>query len=549
MAGFKEQGHEHSEHAVERALFEDFNPEIQGGLLVLGTGQIAEVRHPGFSLGDGDASIAARTAPLPLWITDEGIEWRPDKEWTGTATLGGETEIAVMDQDGWYPILPDGETIQHPDGSTESAEKLGFQVELLKQMVEFGTPIADGFTDYRRRVIDKAVEVEEWLKERQLHAPALSVYPEQFNRTDGSGHPYVQMMLDRMPHVLEFGVMSDQLHVQMKSVEAAAFALNNYQRIQALFGYITASAPIRDGSFDTTMHEHYRENPAFQTSRNPLAYIAMVPENDMVMEWGDQVPYDWRELSRTLGSPSAGAFETAAPLDAAEFLRQGDKKLRNGDIVSVVRTLGWHADRLRLDYGTVEICNFGRSGGNLYKQLAAQEVMSKFIVALQEHYHNPGQAGDLWVDGLIAEPDNIRAQQDAVEAGHINNFLMAMHGAGRGLIVTPEGDDSHSYEVILDEVIEFSNSILPEEEQISDVAADELRATLRPCSKTWDTPEGVFAYFYSPNSRMTANDALCMAHAIDPDISIDDLLRKFADARADHVVSARASEMSGIISK
>ncbi len=551
MAEFKEGQKEalkpHQQAVLDEAHVPLFPEDGAESGLHVADGRLLEIYNgDAWKIGAELAPSHARASSLLLRATlnPDGVTevaYEPQHVWSAQyPTQGAETEVLTMGADHtWHKILPDGTTLMLPDGTSKrlDAKHPKYQAEMMQQMVEYGTDVAEGYADFRRVSIVKAHEVEKDLEAWGLVAPPVSVVPNTYTRSDISEQPFVNMIaLEKMPNILEFGCMSEQLHVQMKSVEAGMYALNKYQEVQALFGLLTASSPIRDGSFETTLSQHYNENPNPEYS-NPL------PDHDLLMSeaYEDVVPYDWRELSRQLGSPSSGAWVEAAPNTLEEFLARANKKLVSGEVISSVRQQGWRTDRIRLDKGTLEVCNLGRAGGNMHKLLATQEVVAKFLVALQEYYDSPRDTEEV---GLLFDgPDSQDRRQHQVEVGHLNNIAMTLWGKDTDLQTTTGKTMSPQH--LLDKIAVFTNAYSPE--PISNEAMRELHATLEaPSKEAYDGlgASAVFEDFYLPGSRMTGTDAMRIAHEVEPELSTNELLYVLAQARRAHVTELYEKEVT-----
>ena len=532
MADFKSEGSveltPHQVAVVEgryTPLFGNDDP-AGGGLAVLDDNSIVEFSHPLWSLADGPAH--QRVMPLSLRVSGDSVEYVDGADWDARfPSLGSETELIVArDGRGWWEVLPDGENLHWPGGSVQPIAGTPFQAEALKRMIEYGTVPARGYEAHAAQVGRMAKEIGQLLAEHELHAPPVSVDPDWFAFNDLSEHPWIQKIIGFMPNIHEFQGAGVQLHIQMRDLESGARALNNYQAVQALAALLTECGPIRDGRFDTTLGDHFLRNP------NP-EYKTPVGTLDLALTYGDdRVPHDWREFSRYFGSPSAGAYHTPAPHTAMDLLRSADEQLRSGAIVSAVRVLGWHTDRIRFDLGTLEICNMGTAGGNLRKLLAAQTLVAKFMVALQEADSRTSNAPQ----ELFGADDTLEARTLQCQNGHINNFKAAIYGK-RSKLILPDGSDAVPQREMLNQLIQFTNNHSPV--PVAPQVERELMATLQPPPTPDDYRHGtagmVLADFYKPESPMTGTEALRLAHQVEPELPIMRLLERMALLQAEHV--------------
>ncbi|HEX5743932.1 MAG TPA: hypothetical protein VFX84_00555, partial [Candidatus Saccharimonadales bacterium] len=358
--------------SIQRPLFDEepLDLETHGGLVVLETGQIAEVTPISFIPEGGDTGLdGPRVHLLPFDAVDTGegqiITWRDAPYDPRTLTIGVETESMTMQASNaqWWDISPDGQTIRYPHGlATEPAARRGHQPELLKNTTESGSPIENlsrGHGQFIGNAEREKYGKQVWMIENGLVSVPLSIYPDSVHEDDITDHPYPQMLKRLMPRVLEYAsCLSEQINIQWKSPEAAAFALNAYEMLGPVLGMITAASPARDGSLHTTLSQHYEHNPDFEAAGNAEDYreLAGLVRKELG-PFMDRVPYDWRELARGYGSPAGGVIAQAAPLDVESFLREGDRQLRASEAMTVNRVLGPHANRWRPDKNVVEISN------------------------------------------------------------------------------------------------------------------------------------------------------------------------------------------------
>lgn len=505
-------------------LFEEFDPETQGGLRVTPTGQVYEVRHPKWA--EENATLAERSSPLPLFVQPDGsIEHRVPEFDPKRATRGSEFEIAVMREDTgeWWDVSPDGETLVYPDGSTDTLRQHNFDPEALKCMIEFQTDIARSAEEHRRNIVAAVYATELWMEEHGLQSPYLSVHPEDFGEEAINQLPYIVRTTNSMANMREFGTMSAQLTIQDKDHEAAQHVVNKYQEKEAVVGAVTASAPIRDGRFETTIGEHYTKRP--EGEGGPYDQPAL-PEEDFAWLNPNAILYDHREAARSIGSQSGGALKRPGKLQLVEHLIEGDKKLRDGTNIVLARTLGWHTERDRVEKGATEYCNIALAGGNLYKLPAAQELVGA--------QHLGGQIA--YTESSASERAQAAGQYEADAAiGHINNIMAGLHGKQALLGVQ---ESAQTLTEALDELIAEANQHAPE--PISEIAQAELRATLSPDMPAYHSVDETFAAFFQPNSPMTATDALRYAHKLEPEMPLNILLLKFAGHRRQHVYEVAA---------
>jgi hypothetical protein len=531
---------ESGQAAIKEPLFDEepLDLDTHGGLVVLETGQVAEVVPLNFIPKGGDTGLSGkRVQPLPFDVVEgpqgREIRWRPTPYDAAAPTIGLEAEhLAMCDHDGrWFEISPDGKELHYPHGLlVETAEDRGHQPEFLKTITESGSSVgnlAHGYDDFADRSRAEKADKRRWGVKNGIVFVPVSGYPEVVKDEDITEHPYIQMLKNHklMPHFLEYSAcLSEQLNIQWRSPEAGAFAINSYQILQSVLNIVTAASPARDGSLHTTLREHYERDDSGLTD---LVARELGPAMD-------RVPYDWRELARAYGSPSGGIIQEAAPLDLESLLRNADRQLRRSEIMTVGRSLGWHTDRWRPDRDVMEISNLSHAGDHPRKMPAAEETVIKTVQALQEYFYDSG-AGEkydpAWIDIIPAPAQrHDRAfQQRLVDASRVNNMLTAVFGKERA--VFDAFWEERTPREIFEAFVGFTAVYAPE--PISEPAAEEIRATLEqpPELDEFDTLNDVLAYFYSDRSRMTAVEALRLAKEkdnLDPEITMNDVLQRMA---------------------
>jgi hypothetical protein len=553
--GFDSQGSE-AIVQVEQALplFPDqpFDPQSEGGLLTCvvtradgSTGSIiGQVYAPDWA-HDGNRDLVDRLSSLPLHVVTDGgrtyiVRDKPKHAWDPTAPdLGGESERHT-DVDGTpHRITVNGRELLYPDGSRElfqDTKSPHLDPEGLGWTVEFGIPVAIGYEAYNVAVRGVTVMFEQWLTLHDLTSPCLSVFPDRVKQGQTTQISYVQCIAAHMPSLTEFAGQGEQIHVPLKNHASGVHALAMYQGIQWLPELATASAPLRDGSFNTTLFEHYNENYRARDG------APILPEDDYLRylyrrSTADQVPYDWRYLSRVYGSEEAGAHSHVLPADFQQYLREADVALRSHNApITIDRILGPHADRYRLGLNTGELSNMGTSGGNLRKKLAVDELVIKYFIAEQ-----------VWYDKLATEKppgweeEVAERQRRSIEIGHYNNIFVSVSGKSTNFL-TPRMPSSKASKypevasrgVILSDIIAFTNSQLrgfgvP----VTEASEREIRATLAdpPDITEFVSAEEVFEYFFSPESRLTATEALRYGHKLSTNMTAHELLGLYGRMR------------------
>jgi hypothetical protein len=536
MAEFKRNGQSEAFTPIQKLVIKgDYEPLFgsnsteDGGLIVLHDKQnsIAEIRPSTWAL-QPDCEPHHRVQPLHLHKTDSDIEFDGNRNWSPDKPgLGGEVETGVINVKTGNPwkILPDGKTLRFPGKKSATAKKYGLQPELLQTMVEYGTPYVASYRAHALQLGAMAAKLSNLLDKHGLGTPQFSVDPNLNGFENVSTDPWVQKISPLMPHILEFVCISSQLHVDQKSPEAALIAMNAYQPVQALFAVITEAAAIRDGSFETTLAQHYTTGPHQHPDYTPPQRAL-----GLVKDYGQQVPHDWRQFSREFGSPSAGAFVNPLPQNIEGFLRAADSKLRAGEIISSDRTGGWHRDRFRPTMGTMEFNNLATAGGNLNKLAACQLFLGEFTVALQIHALKTGRTPEK----LYGNDFDTAALQRYCDIGARNNFRSAMLDK-RADMILPDGQHADTPSGLLSRLLAITETYV----SVSPVVTGELFATLQepptPDDYRGADAETVIRDYYKPQSPMTANEANRLAHAVDKNRSVTELQQIWASVHRDHV--------------
>lgn len=578
-----DHGESHPRHNIEGPLFDEepLDLDVHGGLVVLDTGQIAEVTPTRFIPEGGDHSLdGPRVQTLPFHVVNTGEgrhivwqEWRDEPYDPERVTIGFETETLTMEASNahWWNISEDGLTIRYPHAlAEEPAAKRGHQPELLKNTTESGSPVENlshGYEDFKNKAGSEKYNKQVWMVENGLMSVPLSVYPESVRDEDITAHPYTQMLKNRlMPHVLEYAAcLSEQINIQWKNPEAGAFALNAYEILGPVLGLVTAASPARDGSLYTTLSQHYEDNPDFAAAPNAEDYEQMAALVRKELEaFMDEPPYDWRELARGYGSPSGGVINQPAPADLETFLREGDRQLRASEAMTINRTLGTHANRWRPDKGVVEISNLSLGGDHPDKMAAVEEMAIKTVIALQEYHDDPEAEAyydDSW-EAIIPRPherNNMYSRKRFVDVARVNTMLFTVFGKERKMF---DADwQPRKPREIFDAFADFVDRYAPE--PLSEAAREEIQASLKrppvyenslrsmpqtlPQAQRWvmgavakalryshvraHTINDPLSRFFEKKSNMTASEALRLAEPLDdmdPPITLPQLARRFA---------------------
>lgn len=547
------------QHTISRALYEDeaqpLDLDVHGGIVVLDTGQLAEVVPLKFIPEGGNVSLdGPRVQPLPFDVDEDGeITWRAVDYDPARPSIGFETESLTMRASNaeWWNISPDGTEIHYPHGlAVEPADARGHQPEQLKNTTESGSPVHNlsyGPEEFVGNAEDEKYYKQVWMVENGLLAVPLSAYPDSVKPEDITEHPYIEMLGRIMPRMKEYAAcLSEQINIQWRNPESGAFALNAYEMLGPVLGLVTAASPARDGSLSTTLRQHYEQNQDFMNEPNPEDYVEMAEQvNSELGSFMDQVPYDWRELARGYGSVirgedgelhfGGGVIQEPAPLTVDEFLKKGDQQLRNSEAMTINRVLGPHSNRWRPDKGVIEISNLSLGGDHPDKMAAVEEVVIKTIIALQEYYVDPNAEENYeraWADVIPTPYERYfpPAREKQVDVARVNNMIFTMFGKDRKMF------DSNWQEIspkeIFDVFDDFISAYSPE--PLSHETFREITSTLRSATEFCEDEHSIndsIASFYQKESNLTATEALRSAEPLDnmdPPITLNQIYRRFA---------------------
>jgi hypothetical protein len=247
------------------------------------------------------------------------------------------------------------------------------------------------------------------------------------------------------------------------------------------------------------------------------------------------------------------------------MLREADYQLRTSQSMTVNRVLGTHTNRWRPDKNVIEIGNLSPGGDHPDKMAAAEEVVIKSIIALQEYYDDPDAAenyDEKW-KGIVPTPeerDDIFARQRVVDVARANTMLFSLFGKDRNMFDSDWKE--RTPREIFDAFATFVDQYAPE--PLSGTTLREIKATLKtppvyendslrslprnPTQfKRWTmgaiakvlryshvrehSINDPLARFFEKGSHMTATEALRLAEPLDnldPPITLNQLMLRFA---------------------
>lgn len=535
-----------------------------GGIYVTpGTFELIQVAPPSAKTKSGD-----RAQRLPYTQQADGaIIWHGNhrKFRASTATLGIEEEIIIQNAETgeWHEYSPTGEEIHHPNGNVFPADRVGHTAESVPYITErCNTKLFRGPVDLGKQAIQFFKLNRDGLHESGMATPGISMMPFQVNESHITRNPYIRSFFnsEKQPLFLEFAPSAGiHLNIEARTPEDGLFAINAVQILSPVLNAITAASPYRDGRIDTTVVEHFQNLQEAIGTKDEHAAKAAKEALEGVVNMMREIPDytvtpDWRQIARLVGSPSGGPIKQASSKTITEHLQEANRQLGVGEALTGSRTLGWHSDRYCLNKGNgvVELCNLSRAGNNPRKLLATFDLAAKAVLALQEyHAQSDPEYKEEW-RGIIPSPearDDKTEREKTVEVARVNHSIASLFGRERGLFRNnaATGIDKKTGHFALDledkdavvtqrEILEtFFDFIETFGDAVSEKHQHELRETLEHFPDTGvslQTPDEIFAYFFSPGSRMTADEALRMAHDVEPEASIEDMLLKF-DAHCD----------------
>lgn len=536
MADFKErrQGYIGELEPHQRALVTGdytlpFGGDIEQGGIYATNGEVAQVSPPNWYINP-QATPSDRAMPLSkLEISSTGAIGLKRHHGLNPQNPGvaAEIEMVVTRTDGTpWNVLPDGNTLVFPDGMSQPAEDADIGAELMQRNAEIATRVSHGYRAHTQTVTQELKRVNGFLGRHGLVTPPLSLDPFPFHRRDVSQHPWVQLITqpDKMPYISRFAALSTQLHVDMSSIPDALRALNSYQTLHGFFNLLTEAAPISNLAVDTSLGNYlngYRPNGMLPTQAENAENVRSIKEL-YGTNHTSLIPHDWRQLARLCGSPSSGPYQVPLPMTAEEYFGLGNKQLAAGHIVSIARAGGWfgrqHGDRMRVDIGTVEICNPGTAGLSVYKLPAIQRVLAKTMVALQL-CRSGRDFNTRAYRNLFGVPDSMEARWQQCKLARTNNIRTAIEGGNAPFVIadgTSQGQevDGAEYWKRLKKLIgEFSP------ERVSYQEDEEVKALLGPTPnenrfRKMSPGDFLLENFYRPYSPWTYNQAVRVAHKL-----------------------------------
>lgn len=283
-------------------------------------------------------------------------------------TFGGEAEFAVVDRD-----------------SGEYSDRLGFDLELYTFMTETSTKVA-GDTDELGRVYTDMMQgaVAEAEEKGVLLSPT-SVFGQRAPRPEEeSSNPYVQQVAKNMEGFTGFStvdlfrVAGVQPHTRISNLRAALQAGEALQLLTPILAAPSLAGPFLEGGQAASLY-----GTDFTDQQRAHLYRAGIRPEDLRGRY-----LSYRYLLRSIGSPSSGIWKEPAPDSVEEYLADGHSKLASGQINTIDRFRGWHADRVRAvldgsDNTTFEGCSYDTFAGNTQAIVDNHVLYSAVFTALE----------------------------------------------------------------------------------------------------------------------------------------------------------------------
>lgn len=360
---------------------------------------VPELVTDGEKLAEGGLILARRAGHITL----------PSACEVQATTYGGEVEFATVDEHGNY------------------TDRFGFDLELYRFMTETSTRVGHSPEDMARAYEDMAVNVVAEAEGKGVLLSPLGVFGQRaLTHEDASQHPYVQQVVKNMDNVTGFSavdmfrVAGWQPHTRLSNLRAGLQAAEAMQLLNPILTSPSLSGPFLVGGSASRLahasfgHEQYRH----------LKQAGITRED---MRGGYQ---SYRYMLRRVGSPSAGIWQKPAPDSVEAYLADADAQLDLGEINTIDRFRGWHADRIRTVFNqsgatTFEGCSYDPFAGNLTAITDNHVLHSAVFTALE--------AKALRGDDVVAEVSRELGidhlpRQDRLNVAHRAMLEVSRHG-------------------------------------------------------------------------------------------------------------------------
>jgi hypothetical protein len=283
-------------------------------------------------------------------------------------TFGGEAEYAVLDRD-----------------TGEYSDRLGFDLELYTFMAETGTRVADSPEDLHKAYAEMSSQAAGEAEDKGVLLSPVSVFGQREARPDeASANPYVQQVVRNMDGFTGFSavdmfrVAGLQPHTRISNLPAALKAAEAMQLLNPILSAPSLAGPFLVGGRASML-------PAAQFTGEQQDHLRRggIREEDLYGRY-----QSYRYLLRRIGSPSSGIWTEPAPDSVEAYLADGHQKLAKGEINTIDRFRGWHADRVRAvldgsDNTTFEGCSYDTFAGNIQAITDNHTLYSAVFTALE----------------------------------------------------------------------------------------------------------------------------------------------------------------------
>jgi hypothetical protein len=283
-------------------------------------------------------------------------------------TFGGEAEFAVVDRD-----------------SGEYSDRLGFDLELYTFMTETNTRVASDPEELGQAYVDMMQTAAAEAEDKGVLLSPVSVFGQRAPRPDEeSSNPYVQQVAKNMGGFTGFSVVDMfrvagvQPHTRISNLPAALQAGEAMQLLTPILAAPSLAGPFLEGGPAASLYgTKFTDQQVAHLNRSGIR-----PEDLR----GRYLSY--RYLLRSIGSPSSGIWKEPAPDSVDDYLADGHSKLARGQINTIDRFRGWHADRVRAvldgsDNTTFEGCSYDTFGGNTQAVVDNHVLYSAVFTALE----------------------------------------------------------------------------------------------------------------------------------------------------------------------
>jgi hypothetical protein len=338
----------------------------------------------------------------------------------GPLHTGAEYEFAAMNEDGTYAVIVDSEGVY-----TEPFANAGQKApELYVTMGEVAVPPSASPEEAAYNLRTSLGRVASAASDSGLLIAPLAVYGQEADyQAMGNDHPYVAFIRTFMAErsgfdvANVFRVLGTQFHQEVEYTRFMMATGEAAQPFLPLWAAASFGGPFLSGGIERVIGDNLTPQ-----QQKHIAELGFAP--------GDLRPgsASWRYVLRCLGSSSGGAWRQDIPTDWDGTVVYAHEKLRAGDIPTMDRMVGLHAN-LRPRYtlpgsrGTQEDCTPDTYAGNLPKITAAQLFYGASMHELERLVASGEDPRDKYPDiygGMLGHPKghaNHRRNLDVFRGG------------------------------------------------------------------------------------------------------------------------------------